>query len=520
MRPSNEFLELAPAVKAFREHLLNDRERPGYHFCIPEGRGEPGDPNGAFYANGRYHLMYLYWHEDKGFCWGHVSSVDLLHWRHHPDCIVAGIHGIGCFSGGAFLDDDGKCYISFWDFVEDKNASEFGGIRIVVSDGEPYEEWTILPDYAVRCNVACGVATVKDRAGKEHIVGAADPSNIWKKDGKYYMQTGNLVVLEQYSRGENPPLNLRGDWVDLFSSDDLKKWDYEGRFYDRKECPGTEDSEDDMCPSFLPLPMCREGGEQSGKYLQLFISHNRGCQYYVGTYDRLEDRFHPETRGRMSVVDSAYFAPEALVAPDGRQIMWSWLLDNPEDSVKNGWSCVYGMARELWHEKADNTLRMAPAKEYENLRINGWKKEVEVRAEDVVSLDIPNGLSFEMKLEGIKLEDRGNFEVRVRVSDDEKEYTAIWFDTETSELIMDTTKGSVDGWPAVERMPVVLPDDEPLTLTIFVDHSVVEIYANDRAAIVRRVYPASGGKGVHLKKRGNGCVLQTHIWEMAPCNPF
>ena len=48
------------AARALREKLLQDPYRPGYHFCVPEDIGRPGDPNGAFYANGRYHLMYLY----------------------------------------------------------------------------------------------------------------------------------------------------------------------------------------------------------------------------------------------------------------------------------------------------------------------------------------------------------------------------------------------------------------------------------------------------------------------------
>lgn len=48
------------AARELREHLLSDRHRPGYHFAMPEDIGRPGDPNGAFYANGRYRLMYLY----------------------------------------------------------------------------------------------------------------------------------------------------------------------------------------------------------------------------------------------------------------------------------------------------------------------------------------------------------------------------------------------------------------------------------------------------------------------------
>ena len=81
------------SARELREQLLADPHRPGYHFAMPEDVGRPGDPNGAFYANGRYHLMYLYdrrgihgW-DGKGFCWGHISSSDLVHWRHHPDAI-------------------------------------------------------------------------------------------------------------------------------------------------------------------------------------------------------------------------------------------------------------------------------------------------------------------------------------------------------------------------------------------------------------------------------------------------
>ncbi|MHC4570000.1 MAG: LamG domain-containing protein, partial [Planctomycetota bacterium] len=48
------------STRLFRERLLSDPYRPGYHFCVPEGNGRPGDSNGCFRANGRYHLMYLY----------------------------------------------------------------------------------------------------------------------------------------------------------------------------------------------------------------------------------------------------------------------------------------------------------------------------------------------------------------------------------------------------------------------------------------------------------------------------
>jgi len=124
-------------------------------------------------------------------------------------------------------------------------------------------------------------------------------------------------------------------------SDDLKKWEYVHELYksDRK---WTEKTEDNMCPSFLPLPSSPDGGEPSGKYLLLFISHNKGCQYYVGSYRN--DRFYPDNHGRMTWVDNAYFAPEALIDGDGRQIMWAWIFDDRPDSLKNfyGWTGTYG----------------------------------------------------------------------------------------------------------------------------------------------------------------------------------
>ena len=46
--------EVLQSARLLRERFLDDPYRPGYHFCVPEDMGRPGDPNGCFYANGRY----------------------------------------------------------------------------------------------------------------------------------------------------------------------------------------------------------------------------------------------------------------------------------------------------------------------------------------------------------------------------------------------------------------------------------------------------------------------------------
>ncbi|MGN1065220.1 MAG: LamG-like jellyroll fold domain-containing protein, partial [Thermoguttaceae bacterium] len=80
--------EAVASARLLREKFLEDPYRPRWHFTVPDGDGTPGDPNGCFYENGRYHLMYLYSRPGAGFCWGHMTSVDLVHWRNEPDSIA------------------------------------------------------------------------------------------------------------------------------------------------------------------------------------------------------------------------------------------------------------------------------------------------------------------------------------------------------------------------------------------------------------------------------------------------
>ena len=95
-------------------NFASDPYRPKYHFAFPGINGNPGDPNGAFFADGRYHLMYLYYNPDTdSYNWGHISSRDLLRWKKHPDAIGGYKGDRGCNSGGGFVDEDGTAYITF-----------------------------------------------------------------------------------------------------------------------------------------------------------------------------------------------------------------------------------------------------------------------------------------------------------------------------------------------------------------------------------------------------------------------
>lgn len=522
-----DMYEAVRLSRMLREKLLGDRYRPGYHFAIPEDIGVPGDPNGAFFANGRYHLMYLYdrrggrYWKDKNFCWGHISSGDLVHWRHHPDAIVPGDGDGGCYSGGAFVDDDGTAYLSYWALPEENGRSQGSGIGIARSCDRHYEKWEKF------AKIPCtdfGILEYTDGEGKRRYLANADPSNIWKKDGMYYLQAGNLLVMDKFRQDKDAPEIYKGDWVDLFRSANLKDWVYVGRFYQRKtDNTWTDVSEDAMCSSFLPLPGKPGGGACSGKHLQLFISHNKGCQYYIGEYDRENDRFIPETHGRMSWADNTYFAPEALVDDKGRQIMWAWLRDNITDNALDqyGWTGVYGLPRKLWLGE-DQTLNMAPAEELERLRYNEKSfPGVVLRDEETDCLQGINGESCEIDLM-INPGTAKRMGLKVRTSDNGEEVTLLYYDAESKHLVFDSTRSGKMGRRVEETAPFALKEGEKLSLRVFIDKSVIEIFANQRQAIARRVYPErDDSTGVFIFCEGGEAFFERiQTWEMMPSNPY
>lgn len=513
-------MQAVESSRILREKFLADPARPGYHFAIPEDLGVPGDVNCCFYARGRYHLMYLYESRTDSFRYGHMSSIDLVHWRSHPDTLMPDELDGGIFSGGAFVDDDGTCYMSFWALPR-KDGGQ-GGIRLAKSCDRNYEVWEKFEDYVLECTES-GVHETVDEDGKPLYLGCADPSNIWKKDGKYYMEHGNLSVLLKFKVGgfgeqrdpstmHEVPAEVKGDWVDLFESDDLHNWRYLHRFYERKaDDSWTDWNEDDMCPVFLPLPASEDGGADSGKYLQLFISHNKGCQYYIGTYDTDADKFYPEVHGRMTWKDNTFFAPEALKAPDGRVIMWAWLTDDPvgegEDFQTRGWSGVYGMPRSLWL-KEDGTLGIAPIKEMQMLRYNHTEKLSEL---DPTSCEI--SLSFDVEKDG-------KCGMYVYKSPDGSEYTKVYYDDAAKELVMDLEHSGKGSRMIIERAPFELTPGEKLELDIFLDKAVVEIYANKRQAICRRAYTTSP-ESIGMEVLAEGAVMTNlEAWDMMPSNMY
>jgi beta-fructofuranosidase len=473
--------ETVISARNLRLKLLEDPYRPAYHFVVPEDIAAPADPNGAVYWNGRYHLGYIY--QDKGVhCWGHVSSLDLLHWRHHPPFLLPTPDSpeVGIFSGNCFINKEGGATMLY-------HGVKVGNC-IATSSDEQLDTWQKLPS-----NPIVPVESNETwREAKELPYTAWDPHG-WLENETYYAIFG----------GKRPA---------IFKAKELSKWDYVGDLF-----AGTVDgvalSEDVSCPDFFRL---------GDKWVLTCISHELGCRYYVG--DWKGERFYPEVHEQMSWADNTFFAPESLLDPKGRRIMWAWVFDHRDDEVKraSGWSGTFSLPRELSLGE-DNRLRMRPVEELKQLRYNERQQtDIQLDPGKEVTVTRVKGQLLDIELT-IELAGATRCGLKVCCSPNGEEETVVGYDAQEKKLFIDTRASSLGmGKKMVEAAPFSLAQDELLRLRILLDKSLVEVFATDRQAVLRTIYPSRPDSlGVRLFSEGGAARIHSlKAWDMMPSNPY
>src|SRR5581483_10736463 len=107
------------------------------------------------------------------------------------------------------------------------------------------------------------------------------------------------------------------------------------------------------------------------------ISHPLGCRYYIGDWDAKAEQFVPQKHGRMNwrrddqpvfglFARTDAFAPESVLTPDGRRVMWAWVTSAGTDRKLLD-KTIQTLPREL-SLPADGVLRIRPLRELESQR--------------------------------------------------------------------------------------------------------------------------------------------------------
>lgn len=495
--PGRQLEELAADEQVLRfassrSRLASDPFRPLYHYVNPEGN--MNDPNGLCFWQGRFHLFYqAYPPEDPRQHWGHAVSDDLVRWKDLPLAIYP-VPENKCYSGSALVEDDRV--------IAMYHGKEAGNM-VAVSSDPLLLNWEKIPGNPVI------PLSQPDPAGRPYRV--FDPC-IWKGDDEYYSLSGSYC--------DGPLFGNCRPVQHLFSSRDLRHWEYRGPFTEGDIF--TAAGEDTACPYFWPI---------GSRHILLFTSHQRGSQYFLGDYDEKLVKFHVLAHGRFTFGRQAgggVNAPSAT--PDGHggiYVIHNVMHGRPTQ----GWDQVMTLPRRLTLA-GELSLNIEPVGAVESLR---------ARRSRIAGMALPANMEIPLPgIEGnamelvVQIDPKLAREICVNVlrSPHSEEQTSVTFYRHgglpgnrdgqlgpRDALAMDLSRSSL--LPDVEaRVPEVAPfelrEGEPLKLRIFVDRSIVEVFANGRQCLAVRAYPhRKDSIGVSLTARGGEATLRSlEAWQM------
>ena len=247
------------------------------------------------------------------------------------------------------------------------------------------------------------------------------------------------------------------------------------------------------CPNFFPL----------GDKHVLVVSPYGDVQYTIGAYK--DHRFTP---GEWHAIDlggsDMFYAPNCMADPRGRRIMWGWIRGG--GTAGYPWNGCLTLPRVLTLRK-DGRLGIEPAPEIAKLRTKHHDL-----GKFALSPATPNPLkdihgdALEIEME-IEPHGANVIVLGLRRSPDGGEQTEITFDIANGKLTCGDRGGAF----------ALLADEHTLKLHVFLDRSVIEVYANGRVALTARCYPKdpANALGVSLGVRGGDAKLRSlHVYEM------
>ncbi|KAB1197978.1 MULTISPECIES: glycoside hydrolase family 32 protein [Haloferax] len=442
---------------AMRDRLADDHHRPRYHLAGPANW--VNDPNGVIQYDGTYHMFYQYnpggpFH--GSIHWGHATSEDLVHWEDHPVALTPDPDGPdrdGCWSGCAVVDDDGTPTILY------TGGREHHQLPCLATTADPMlRSWDKDPDNPIIESAPDDI----DVLGTDDWEAEFRDHAVWKVGDEWYQLIGSA-------------LSDIGGVALLYRSSDLREWEYVGPLHSGTEGHGTVWE----CPELLEFD----------DYDLLHVSNYEDVRYFVGTADLDAPDFDVDDEGLLDYGD--FYAPQSTVADDGRTLSWGWIKETRGVNAQwhAGWSGLLSLPRELSVDET-GTLHQRPARELEALR--GRHVELDGLSLDDRTLDVGgrtslplSGNAYELAVD-VTVEDGGVFELGLFESPTRLERTIVRYDGSRVTVDREHSSRHHDVDRESRSMPV---DGESLSLRVFVDGSVLELFANDGSCLTTRVYP-------------------------------
>ena len=456
---------------ATRDAFEHDPHRPRYHYVAPQGW--LNDPNGLMHWKGEYHLFYQYnphaavW---GAMHWGHAVSTDLVHWQDLPLALApdAPYDRSGVFSGCAIV-HNGAPVIMY------TGVNSPHQLPCLAYADETMRSFRKEPNNPV-------IRTLPD-----NLVEDFRDHSMWH-DGTYWYQ---ILGSGDGTHAVAP----------LFRSVDLLDWEYLGRMI-QSDDPINEQLYE--CPDFFasngqhvfitsPLPM-------------------RRVIYMSGQFDGRT--FTPTKRNRVDHGVS-FYAPQSFTDEQGRRIMIGWCQEQRVEQACRaaGWQGAMTLPRVLALDAAgDLTSAVAPECAALEATTIVHAKHVSLRQ---LQHQLTHVASRTYRV-ALQLVATGADTVTLVVRSDPttgEQTTITWLPT-TNELVCSMARSSNN--PGTSRDVYTIPlhhsVGNALSLDVYVDHSLIEVYAGAYTVCTLRVYPNGTADRIELIAHGDvsipDCLVQ------------
>lgn len=450
----------------------NEIQRPVFH-GMPAANWT-NEPHGLVYYNNKYHLFFQ---KNANGCylshqhWGHIVSDNLITWREEKPAITPDdwYDTKGAWSGCVFTDDEltgGKPHIFY-------TAVDFG--RASIAEAAPLDdnliEWKKAENNPI-------IAHRPDGLNDDF----RDPV-MFKAHGKYFIIVGSkkdgkgVATLHEY----NPS---------------TKTWSNDGRlFYQASNVAYGE---------FWEMPAVAQMDNNKWLFAATPLGARNGVEvlYWVGTINA-DGTFSPFSHtpkelelSNMSKDGFGLLSP-SIMKKDGKTIAIGIVPDKlgGHDNYNLGWAHTFSLPRE-WSLDANNNLIQKPYEGLKEMRIDAetfTKRNFNLTGS--TSLEPVNGMETELIGEFVvSANSSQRFGFNVRKSGEEQ--ISIYYQPKNNKFTVDARTAprlSNDGWIYnglyESTLPEALSTGETMKMHIFIDHSIMDIFINDKWAFSIRIFP-------------------------------
>jgi fructan beta-fructosidase len=462
------------SVFAQQSSFYNEPYRPQYHFTPPIHW--MNDPNGLVYYKGEYHLFYQF--NPFGNRWGHMSwghavSKDLMHWQHLPLAIPEEKDTM-IFSGSCVMDFQNTSGFAtqpgqvpmvavYTGHIEGKNQSQH--IAYSLDEGRTWTKYNANP--------------VLDLGKRDF----RDPSVFWYAPHRKWVMSVVWPMERQ---------------VQFYSSPNLKEWKLMSTYGPAGDTTGIWE-----CPALFEVPV----KDQPGK-TKWVLMHSPApyMQYFVGEFDGYSFTNDNST----AKVYRPDYGPDYYAAivfndlPAGHapvSIGWVNNWNYANDLPTTPWKSAMSLPRALSARKINNewVMLQEPVPSVQLLRdkslVTGAMVVNDIKLLPVRNQQLEISCSFTVvqnNTAGVRLAKKGD------------KYIEIGYDARRMVLYIDRTKaGDQSFHPAFAKQnryeTILEPVNGKISLHIFYDKSIVEVYANEGEAVMTaQLFPAADENGVEL----------------------